>query len=63
MTDWSTTGHKLPPEALRNSDNLKVPGREKARESRIAWERAKAGLEPFHVIVSRVVEKVKNGQS
>jgi len=59
MMDWSTTGHKMPTAALRNSDNLAVPGRKKARECRIAWERAEAGLEPFHVIVSRVVEKVK----
>ena len=63
MVDWSTTGHKLPPDALRNSDNLKVPGRKKARESRIAWERAEAGLEPFHVVVARVVEKVKNANN
>ena len=63
MTDWSTTGHKLPPDALRNSDNLKVPGRVKARESRIAWERAEAGFEPFSAVVRRVVEKAKNVQS
>ena len=58
--DWSTTGHKLPPGALRNSDNLAIPGRAKARECRIAWERAEAdGFEPFSVVVARVVEKVK----
>ena len=58
--DWSTTGHKLPPEALRKSDSLRTVCPTKARLSRIAWERAEAGLEPFHVIVERVVEKVRD---
>ena len=60
MIDWSVNGHKLPQSAVRNSDNLQVVAQVKARECRRAWERAEAGLEPFHVIVSRVVEKARN---
>jgi hypothetical protein len=45
--DWSTTGHGLPQEALRSSDNLRLPRREKARASRIAWERVLSGDEPY----------------
>ena len=63
MIDWSTTGHKMRQDAVRNSDNLKVPAPSTARECRIAWERAEAGLEPFHVVVARVVEKVKNANN
>ena len=61
--DWSTTGHKLPDQALRSSDSLTVPHREKARASRIAWERAEAGLEPFYIITQRVVAKVQEAQN
>lgn len=60
--DWSTTGHGLPQQAVRSSDNLQLPCREKARASRIAWERAEAGLEPFWVITQRVVAKVEEAQ-
>lgn len=61
--DWSTTGHKLPQEALRKSDSLRTVCPTKARLSRIAWERAEVGLEPFHVIVERVVKKVQDANS
>lgn len=61
--DWSPTGHKLPPEALRKSRDLKPLSPAKARECRVSWERAEAGLEPFHVIVERVVRKVRDANS
>lgn len=57
--DWSTTGHKLPQEALRKSDSLRTVCPTKARLSRIAWERAEAkGFERFDVVAARVVRKV-----
>jgi hypothetical protein len=43
--DWSTTGHGLPVQALRNSEDLKIPHRVKAREARIAWEKMLKDLE------------------
>ena len=61
--DWSTTGHGLPQAAIRASDNLQPPNQEKARSSRIAWERAEAGMEPFLVITQRVVAKVEEAHN
>lgn len=61
--DWSTGGHGLPKEALRASDDLMLVAPQKVRASRLAWERAEAGLEPFFVITGRVVAKVEEAQN